>query len=396
MRRLTRTITLLLLSLSPVVLNANGLSQNLDAPAAGIHAGSPATLFLVLRNPTADPIFHTPAPALDATLASSSKKWKVQLTHAESKEVKIDPARFVTLPYTLQIPSDAGGQLILQTADPSLALVLNITRQAAAADNPPPAPLGGFARESAASWLDTNFARNFGTHDPIYFLYGHKDPAAKFQISFKYRLLGNPDDTDSRSTTRGLYMAYTQRSLWDTRSESSPFHDTSYMPEIFFQSSAPAPVSSQKFGFTWLGWQAGFRHESNGKDGDNSRSLNIVYIRPAMLLGKINSWRLIFAPRLYAYIGDMSDNPDMRQYRGYAEWLLSFGKNRCTELNAVARIGTHFEHGSIELNLTHPIRIVRADFETYLHLQYFKGYGESLRDYNQRASQLRLGISIAR
>ena len=69
----------------------------------------------------------------------------------------------------------------------------------------------------------------------MYYLYGYGDQAAKFQLSFKYLLFAEDTWLAQQIPLMGnLTVAYTQRTLWDIDGDSSPFYDTSYMPEIGF------------------------------------------------------------------------------------------------------------------------------------------------------------------
>jgi len=193
---------------------------------------------------------------------------------------------------------------------------------------------------------------------------------------------------------RGLHLAYTQRSLWDIQAKSSPFFDTSYMPEIIGEWQAarslnPGPVQ-------WLGQQLSLQHESNGRDGPTSRSVNIVYYRPGVLFGDINGWNLILSPKIYAYVGDLSNNPDIAKYRGYGEFRAAFGKNERFGLSFTGRLGEHFNKGSMQFDLTLPMRSRLIDFASYFMVQYFDGYGESLLEYNQHSSTVRAGFSLVR
>ncbi len=114
-------------------------------------------------------------------------------------------------------------------------------------------------------------------------MYGTKAPAAKFQFSFKYRLLTfDPGATEAPKQT--LQFAYTQRSLWDINASSSPFYDTSYMPALFYEFLTLAPdPNTAKGGPTWLGLQSGYQHESNGQGSVQSRSLNTMFVRSGYL-----------------------------------------------------------------------------------------------------------------
>ena len=94
--------------------------------------------------------------------------------------------------------------------------------------------------------------------------------------------------------------------------------------------------------------------------------------------------------RLVEIIG-RDDNPDISDYmgRGDATLVYSFGQQ---EISAVARHslrGGDRSHGAVQIDWAFPIhRQLRG------HLQWFSGYGESLIDYNHRASYFGLGISL--
>ena len=247
-----------------------------------------------------------------------------------------------------------------------------------------------------AARLQRAVIENFSFHEPIYFIYGPDEPVAKFQFSFRYRLTGRRDSpVETDPAPKGLYLAYTQRSLWNIKEPSSPFYDTSYMPELMFESLAEDRPDHQGL-VTFYGYQTGYKHESNGRDGDYSRSLNILYVRTAWLIGQRTGWRMIIAPRVFAYIGSNSDNSEIAKYRGYGELLLSVGRDDGIQVNFTGIMGKNWDKGSMQFDVTHPIRIPAVNFDTFLMVQYFNGYGESLRDYNRKSSTWRAGFSLVR
>jgi len=255
-------------------------------------------------------------------------------------------------------------------------------------------PPTNLVRSQQASGIRRMFADRLGPHEPIYFVYGTEAPAAKFQVSFKYKLLDFREVAPQRMT-RTLQLAYTQRSLWDIDGRSSPFYDTSYMPELIYEALAPRPEDSERW-FTWLGVQAAFKHESNGRDGPVSRSLNMLYVRPVFALGQLDGWHLLAIPEVFTYVGTLEDNPDVEDYRGHGRLTLVLGRNDGPSLMATWWAGDDFEHDTVQLDLTVPIRTRLLDFETYLLVQYFNGYGESLLSYREKVEVLRAGISLVR
>ncbi len=241
--------------------------------------------------------------------------------------------------------------------------------------------------------LGRAFLDHFSPHHPSYFLYGADDPVVKFQFSFKYRMVGDtPETGHPRNVLNGLHFGYTQRSLWDIRANSSPFFDTSYMPEFLFESLAPR---TWKW-LHWMSYQVGAQHESNGRDGANSRSLNMLYLRPAFAFGNLQGWNLLVAPRLDFYVGDLEDNPDLKEYRGHGSLYAVFGKRDSLAVAFTGRVGKASHKGSVEFNVTYPVRFAFGNFASFFHVQYFSGWGESLRTYDQKTSTIRAGFSIVR
>src|SRR6185295_14449257 len=125
-----------------------------------------------------------------------------------------------------------------------------------------------------------------------------------------YRVLSLPG---AAPHLNNLNVGYTQRSLWDVQAPSSPFFDTSYMPELFWESLVPAE-SINGGGAHWLGYHAGGQHESNGRDGPESRSINLAYVRPIVNFGSLEGWNVIFVPKFFAYFMNENDNADIARY----------------------------------------------------------------------------------
>jgi len=256
-------------------------------------------------------------------------------------------------------------------------------------------------KRTAEEAIRRAFEERFGLHEPIYFIYGNEPQGAKYQFSFKYRLLGDrePVGEEGAETLRRVFFGYTQRSLWDIDSLSSPFYDSSYMPELFFESqpTLDAQAISAADGLAFLGYQVGIKHESNGRAGADSRSLNMLKFRTAFVLGDLARWHVIVAPRLFVYVSDLSDNPDIRDFRGNVELQAAIQHGDGIALSATGRVGRKGRRGSVQLDLTVPIELKgRFNFASYLMVQYWSGYGESLLDYNKHSDAIRFGFSLLR
>jgi outer membrane phospholipase A len=243
----------------------------------------------------------------------------------------------------------------------------------------------------------SEFINHFAPYEPMYFIGGATSPNVKFQFSIRYRLI---TPTGPLATAdpwlKGFNFAYSQTSLWDFSQPQPAFFDSSYRPEFFYYleniPELKLPAASQ------VGLQVGAGHESNGKGDDGERSLNIAYLRPIVDI-PLNSDQLflLIAPKMYVYVGNLSDNPDIARYRGNADIRGVFGQRDGLQLAVIGRVGTSFNRGSAQFDLTYPLtKLLHGNTDLSIDAQYFQGYGESLATYNQSSSVFRIGFSIVR
>ena len=238
------------------------------------------------------------------------------------------------------------------------------------------------------------FIPNLSVYEPIYAVYGPgTNTDARIQISFKYQLFGSRARMDrSPSLIDGLYFAYTQRMFWDVAAKSSPFRNIDYQPELFYLSPA-LPVSEK----ATISGQIGLRHESNGRDGAASRSLNMLYVAPMAVFSLGEDRRLTIAPRLWLYLGDLSDNPDIRRYRGNSGLFIEASEDDGLRVSASTRLNLGSGKGALTADLSYPFRrILGGGPDFYLFGQGFTGYGENLLDYNKHVTRLRIGVALVR
>lgn len=145
-----------------------------------------------------------------------------------------------------------------------------------------------------------------------------------------------------------------------------------------------------------LGAQAGIRHESNGRAGADSRSLNTVYIQPTATF-PVGAYRLSVGPRVWAYVGDLSDNPDIRRFRGNTGLTAEIGRDDGLRLTTTTRFNAGSGKGSVNGEVSYPLdRLSGLGLNFYLFGQAFTGYGENLLDYDRQQTRLRVGFGIVR
>jgi phospholipase A1/A2 len=386
--------------LAMVVLIAGGLSARgfaqepslalLPLSASAAPASTVEIDIVVVNRSKSDQAFPL-GEQFTATMSVGSNSWSVIL-HAENplgETPRIPIAGFVSRRYLLTLPTDARGRTVLEVAGSwgMSRSVIDITA--------PAAPASGAAATQQAQVDAFNRQRPFSgrltVDEPMYLIAGPEYPKGKFQISFKYRLFAF-DQSDEIEPSHTLQFAYTQRSLWNF----GPFYDTSYMPELMYQWLETKTLFSPTSGVNWLGLESGVHHESNGRSGSEERSLNEVYVRPLFSIGSPEGWHAVFAPEFYGYVGGLAYNPDINRYRGNSALRATLGKGNGASLMLTLFPGEHFEHGSRQWDLSVPFRVPFTDLRTFLLVQYFDGYDESLITYYQHTSVYRAGLEFVR
>ncbi|ALN92032.1 phospholipase A1 family protein [Lysobacter gummosus] len=208
-----------------------------------------------------------------------------------------------------------------------------------------------------------------------------KDIETKFQISFKTKAVENlfGDNGD-------IWMGYTQSSRWQVYNaeDSRPFRETNYEPEVMLVFRNNYHIGG------WSGRMAaiGVNHQSNGRTDPFSRSWNRV-------IGQIGldreNWAIVARPWWRISDGRDDDNPDIEDYIGRGD-LTIVHKRGGHEFSLMARHSLRSgdrSHGALQFDWGFPIHNQLRG-----HLQIFDGYGESLIDYNHRATYIGLGISL--
>jgi len=372
----------------------------LSTPQAQVVSGFPLQLELTLTNGDPQPMvvelperlhvrFETPT-GLSVIEMSPERTGRIEVAAGGFTRLKLHgalppnvegvatlvPTGLATNPVALQVlPPSANTGAVAANESTRVAAPERQTYATALVDKPPPLAVS--------------------VYEPIYFIVGGDGGLnAKFQISLRYQLFDNQGRLARRLPwIDDLYLSYSQTSLWDLGNLSAPFKDSSYRPRLFYSNNDLTRLFD---GQLRLGVETGFGHESNGKDGEDSRSFNMLYVRPILTFGDPAGLRFFAAPLIHNYISD-DDNPDIADYRGNVDWVLGFGAKGGLDFWTTLRKGRRSNYGSIELNISYPLsKLSGGDLTGWLTLQYFNGYGESLLDYNRKLdSQLRLGIAVA-
>ncbi len=249
------------------------------------------------------------------------------------------------------------------------------------------------------SWAErslTELLGHFSAYEPMYFIAGPEKPVIKFQFSFKYRLF-NEDAPLVKAIPLlgGLNFAYTQLCLWELDQPDDTFFDTNYMPEFFYSNEDIKAFHIP--GVAQFGLQTGYGHDSDGQSGTNHRSMNILFFRPIIDFGDPEKFHFYVAPKLFVYIFSLTSNPDISKYRGYCDLRMVAGWRQGLELSFLGRIGSDYNKGSVQFDLSFPVRdILYHNLDLYIDAQYFNGYNESLLTYNRRTQAFRIGLALTR
>ena len=231
---------------------------------------------------------------------------------------------------------------------------------------------------------ELDYGPYFGLYKDNYFTVGtapFRKPTAmnsdvKFQISLAIRLTDTVLPWDSF-----VFLMYTQKTLWNVFQNSMPMRDLNFNPGIGW--SKPFFNKDRYVGkLTLL-----VEHESNGRDGDESRSWNRISICGSTI---IDEWLMVHA-KFWIPIIDGMNNKDILDYCGIYQHgvvITTPNKKFSFGITGVKRKGWNLNFNTI------------FDFSWRVHeksnlnlfAQYYNGYGENLLDYNQFHSRLRVGI----
>lgn len=373
----------------------------LSTPHAQVVAGTPLQLDLTITNSDPQPLVVDLPAELHVRFETPTGLSIIEMTPERSGRIEIASGGFTRMKLQGALPDNVQGGVatLVPTGLASNSVALHILPPSSdpnmVAANESTRRVDPFKETYTTALVDKPPPLSVSVYEPVYVIVGGDGGLnAKFQISLRYQLFDGSGPLAKRLPwIDDLYLSYSQTSLWDLGDLSKPFKDSSYRPRLFYSDTDLMRLFD---GQLRLGVETGFGHESNGKEGDDSRSFNMFYVRPILTFGDPAGLRFYAAPLIHNYIAD-DENPDLKDYRGYVDWVLGFGAKGGLDFWTTLRKGERSDYGSVELNVSYPLsKLSGGDLTGWLTLQYFNGYGESLLDYNRKLdSQLRLGIAVA-
>lgn len=220
--------------------------------------------------------------------------------------------------------------------------------------------------------------KSFGLHHPNYIIAGRDD--LKLQFSFKYQVMSDSN----------LYFGYTQLMFWDVYKYSKPFRDINFNPELFYR----FPIKGHYLGHV----DVGYLHTSNGKGGDESRSMDRPYINWTSYLYRENL-KILSSLRLYVVTNVDDTNRDIREYAGYWDWTIYLLNLTNNSLGEGLDFGVNFfagkksynlDKGGVTASLRYSFKPLK--FNPDILLQYYRGHLENLLEYDKKVERIRLGL----
>ena len=215
-----------------------------------------------------------------------------------------------------------------------------------------------------------------------YFILGKPD--TKIQFSFKFKLLKE----------NNFFFGYTQIMFWKlAQKDSNPFYDINFTPEFYFQFNIEDDYLIKTLNL-------GYAHFSNGRDSDNSRSIDSLYIDLFQGRRFKNLLNAEFVMRIQHIFNEDKTNKDISKFYGpinFKVFLNQFAEDffSSEELYLEYYNGGHlaedFDKSSFRISLrSKPWKSGAAK----IFFQYFNGYAENLLNYNIKQESYRIGISL--
>lgn len=226
----------------------------------------------------------------------------------------------------------------------------------------------------------------FGLYKDNYFIFGttvgqkptRENSNVKFQLSIAQRL--------TRSTlpfNTYLFLFYTQKCFWNVLEKSFPMTDLNFNPGVgltkllFVKQHYVGKISLIA------------EHESNGRDGIESRSWNRLSLGGSIMIDP----NFVVHGKFWLPMIDGENNRDLLDYCGIYQMGSSFRlpNDRCgISVILTKRRGWRLNYNTVvEFNY----RLFKRDNQ-YFFVQYYNGYGEGLLAYKEFHSTLRLGFVI--
>jgi phospholipase A1 len=180
-----------------------------------------------------------------------------------------------------------------------------------------------------------------------------------------------------------LFMTYSQKSRWSIYKESCPFDNTDYNPSV--------GLGKYLIKNNRLKGQASlaFEHESNGYDGEDSRSWNRISLHGMFPLTKNSNLQA----KCWIPFVKKKDNPDLLKYHGigYVTYNIRTPNKKFIFSLSLIKRGELNWNFNVKAEASYKLPFL---LNQYLFLQIYSGYAEDLLSYKTHIEGIRLGIAF--
>jgi phospholipase A1 len=211
---------------------------------------------------------------------------------------------------------------------------------------------------------------------------------AKFQLSLRTKLA-----QDVGLPGADLWAAFTQQAMWQiwNGKDSKPFRNSDYEPELMYVVPTPESWRQLPLGWQWRYAQLGLAHQSNGQSDPLSRSWNRVNLVAGFERG---DWSVV--ARLLKRLNEdvaTDNNPDLVGFRGRGEFQVNWAHQKHTAQLTYRTTLKDAKYGALQFEWTYPVFSDQPNGLRW-YVQLFRGYGETLTDYNFRQTSVGAGFSF--
>ncbi len=224
----------------------------------------------------------------------------------------------------------------------------------------------------------------------------------KINLSVRTKLVSGMLRRGDDPLRDSLWFGYTQQSHWQlfNRNISRPFRNTDHEPELTY---VFPHFLSLPGGWTYRMTGAGVMHQSNGQSLPLSRSWNRTYLMAAADKIADSGDRFTLQVKVWSRLDEPAgkdDNPDISDFVGRGEligrWSFDTGVGTDTVLHTLGLSLRHSlrSQGRGSARLEYLRSVGKADSGLRFHTQLFRGYGDSLLDYNVRRTTFTAGLSL--
>jgi outer membrane phospholipase A len=364
------------------------------SPPQSLAAGRQGSLWLYCMNNSSNVIGRVFERSVNCILISPTISLEAVLVLNSNSPMaaSIPPGSFVKAEYLLDLPLTSSGEVTLDIENYNRVAIV-VKPVSTEVPLTAPRPSASSATNAAPTYpLGEYFGTHLSFYEPIFFIAG-THPSVEFQVSLKYKILGLKGDADPLTH---LYFAYTQTSFWSAFVRDPSFYDTSYKPSGFLY--YPDIFRNR---LLQLDLQFGTEHESNGRGGTLERSFNTIYLQPTATVDLPDNFQFTLQPRAWVYVVVGDNNPNIADYRGYADLRTAVTWNEPKsgekiQLATRLRLGDEANHAGLQVDLRFNLANapVLRKFNPSIQLQYFTGYGQTLLQYNQPSTSYRAGLCL--